>query len=65
MSVALERDEVVHDMAGMVQVLDLGLLALAARPVRAERDQILSECREAIARLRADFERFKALCRVP
>lgn len=64
-SASQERDEIVHDMAGMVQVLDLGLLALDAHPVRLEREQIIAECRTAIARLRADFERFKFLCRVP
>lgn len=65
MSVALERDKIVHDMANMVQVIHLAIMALAARPPPAARDEIIGECKGALARLRADFERFTALCRVP
>lgn len=62
-SVLSARDEAIHDMASMVTVLDMGLLALSKRPPRAEQDTIIRECREAIERLRGDFERFRALCR--
>jgi hypothetical protein len=62
-SAAAERDEILHDMAGMVQVLDLGCTALEQHPARSERLAIIAECREAIARLRAQFLRLQALYR--
>lgn len=63
MSAAAERDEILHDMAGMVQVLDMGCVALELHQSRSEQRAIIAECREAITRLRAQFARLAALYR--
>ncbi len=62
-SVAQERDECLHDMAGLVQVLDVGMLALAKAKTPREMAPVLADCTEATTRLRALFLRLAALYR--
>lgn len=62
-SVAQERDECLHDMAGLVQVLDAGMIALGQAHGQREMAPVIADCREATTRLRALFLRLAALCR--
>lgn len=63
MSVARERDECLHDMASMVQVLDVGMLALGKAKTAREVASVVADCTEATTRLRALFLRLAALYR--